>query len=335
MTAGLLIEAAGPALTLQDYGRPGLLSQGVSCGGAADTVALAEARALLGGEPLPAIEMAGMGGRFSAEGGPLVVALTGAPMRAKLGGEGVPWGGTLLLEPGVVLEIGPVLAGTYGYLSVAGGFEVPEVMGARSAHLACGIGGRLEAGTRLGIRPGPAARPGLALPADDRFGGGTIRVLPGPQSDRFDAATTARFHAATFTKGTRANRMGVEFTHPGEPFGTLGALTILSEMTVPGDIQMTGGGEPFVLGPECQSTGGYPRIATVIPTDLPRAMQAPPGAEVRFVEVTRAEALAALRQHKSDIGGLKSRPRLRDPHDIPDLLSYQLIDGIYGGETGP
>ena len=327
----LIVERAGPGMLLQDRGRPGWLSRGVSAGGAADVQALAEAAALLGCEALPAIEMAGAGGRFRVEGGAVTVALTGAPMRAKIGGQPIDWAGTFRLEPGPVLEIGPVTSGSYGYLSVAGGLEVAPFMGARSAHLACGIGARLKDGESFEIGPGDAPA-GLALAPEDRFSGGTIRVLPGPQSELFDDDTRARFYATAFRRGPRGNRMGVGFVHEGAPFATTGALTILSEMTVPGDIQMTGAGEPFVLGPECQSTGGYPRIATVIPSDLARALQAAPGAEVRFEEVTREAALAAWRATCESRAALRPAPRYRDPHDIPDLLAYQLIGGIYGGE---
>ncbi len=106
---------------------------------------------------------------------------------------------------------------------------------------------------------------------------------------------------------------------------------MVSETIVPGDIQMTGAGTPFVLGPECQTTGGYPRLATVIPSDLPKVLQAAPGAPIRFEFVTREQALAAWRQEVADRQALSPRPLIRDPHDISDLLSYQLIDGVTAG----
>ena len=105
-------------------------------------------------------------------------------------------------------------------------------------------------------------------------------------------------------------------------------------MISPGDIQITGNGTPFILGPECQTTGGYPRIATVIPSDLDRAMQGPPGTQFRLRFVDRDTALDALCADLEALAAQTPEPVIRDPHDIGDLLSYQLIDGaIKGDET--
>jgi len=94
---------------------------------------------------------------------------------------------------------------------------------------------------------------------------------------------------------------------------------------------MTGTGNPFILLPECQTTGGYPRIATVLPCDLPRAAQTPAGGQVRFEFVSMEEAVALHAAHLADLARLPGRiePLVRDPHDIPDLLSYQLIGGMF------
>ena len=102
---------------------------------------------------------------------------------------------------------------------------------------------------------------------------------------------------------------------------------------VVGDIQMTGQGVPFILLPECQTTGGYPRIGTVVPDDLPSVAQAASGAVLQFAFVTHAAALAAHvspAQIYLDMVG-KIMPLIRDPHDIRDLLSYQLISGVTTG----
>ena len=103
---------------------------------------------------------------------------------------------------------------------------------------------------------------------------------------------------------------------------------------VAGDIQMTGDGAPFVLLPECQTTGGYPRIATVLPDDLPMVAQAGQGVALNFRFVERADAVAAHRPLNQRYADLKRslQPLLRDPHDIRDLLSYQLISGVVSGE---
>lgn len=337
MSAGLRIVAAGPGLSLQDGGRPGFLGNGLSRGGAMDTLALAEGAALMlmpAGDAL-AIEMAGAGGRFRAEGAALLIALTGAPMVAELDGARLPWPGSFLMPKGAELRIGGALAGSYGYLSVAG-LQAPRILGARSAHLAGGIGARLTAGTLLSCAPAPNPG-GLTLMPEDRFGGGTIRILPSAQTDQFSAETLARFEATEFHKDARASRMGARMAHAGPGFSQAGHLAILSEIIVPGDIQVIGDGAPFVLLPECQSMGGYPRIATVISADLARVAQAGPGAPIRFHFVTLEEALTARRtaakQRKSLSDGVVSR--VRNPADIPDLLSYQLVGGVISAIHDP
>ena len=103
---------------------------------------------------------------------------------------------------------------------------------------------------------------------------------------------------------------------------------------MPGDIQITGDGTPFVLLSECQTTGGYPRIGSVLPSDLPRVAQAPPGAEIRFSFVSLDEATRIERRHAEAQRALpgKVHPLIRDPHGMSDLLSYQLISGVTAGD---
>ncbi|PCH67332.1 MAG: urea amidolyase [Rhodobacteraceae bacterium] len=327
--SGLVVHRIGPVATLQDKGRPGYLKQGLSCGGGADRQALAEGAALLGQDAgLAALEMAGTGGEFEATGD-LRIALTGAPMVASIDGAGVAWNASHLLQTGQRLSIGAAKAGVYGYLHLGGGIEAEVFLGARSTHLLAGIGGMVQAGDRLMCGKGAGGPAGLVLDVADRFRGGTVRVVPSVQTELFARDVLDRFVATGFKRGPRANRMGVEMLSDGAGFTAAGQLNILSEMIVPGDIQMTGDGLPFVLLPECQTTGGYPRIATVIPCDLPIVAQAPAGAPIRFEFVTLEKALAAERTYETALKGLRGacRPLIRDVADIGDLLSYQLVSG--------
>jgi len=334
MTRALILHRAGPAMSVQDMGRPGQLGLGLSRGGAADRQAMAEGAALLGqGEDAAAIEMAGMGGTFEATED-MRIALTGAPMRASLDGAPVTWGASHLLRAGQRIEIGPVLSGVYGYLHVGGGIAAPVILGARGAHLAAGIGAALVEGDRLPIGPDTAgAEAGFALAVEDRFAGGTVRALAGPQTPMFAQDEIARFETTRFTRDPRGNRMGVRLTPEGAGFQTGAGLSILSEVVVPGDIQIGGDGTPMVLLAECQTTGGYPRIGTVLPSDLPRVAQAPPGAQLRIRFVDRAEALAAEAAAATARRALSCRLTrlLRDPRDMRDLLAYQLIGGVTDG----
>ncbi len=337
MSRALAIHQAGPGISVQDLGRPGYLDQGVSVGGAADGLALAEGAALLG-QPagFAAVEMAGMGGVFEAEGWPMRIALTGAPMQAAIEGEPAAWNASHLLHRGQRIAIGAARAGSYGYLHVAGGIATEPVLGSRSAHLTAGLGAVLQAGDRLpiGLDTGTTGT-AMTLDIADRFQGGTVRIVPSVQTSRFAEADLARFEATAFSRDVRGNRMGVRMTFDGPPFAARDQLSILSEIIVPGDIQATGDGTPFVLLYECQTTGGYPRIGTVLPPDLGIVAQARPGDPIRFRFVTRDEALAVHRAAHAHLATLPRaiRPLIRDPHDIPDLLSYQLIGGVTAGDA--
>jgi len=333
--SGLIVERAGPALTLQDLGRPGFLAQGLSRGGAADVHALVEGAVLLG-QPTDraALEMAGAGGSFVA-GVDMRIALTGAPMPTAIDGRPALWNAGHRLRAGQRLTIGAAQAGVYSYLHVGGGFDGPVFLGSRSAHLAAGIGQPVRAGDRLAAGPDPDPdRPDLALPQVDRFAGGTLRLLPGVHTVHFAPETLERFAKTAFTKTSRANRQGAELAFDGPPFATGSAqLSTLSEPMVPGDVQMTGLGMPFVLLPECQTTGGYPRIGTLLPDDLPMGAQAAPGTALRFTFITRAAAMAVHVPIASYAEGLRARlgPHTRDPAAIADLLSHQLIGGVITG----
>lgn len=333
MSRALTLLQAGPGVSVQDRGRTGLLAQGLSRGGAADPVALHEGAALLGQPPeCAAVEMAGFGGTFRASA-PMVIALTGAPMAATLAGVRLRWNTTHELAPGQILEIGGAVRGVYGYLHVAGGVQTPPVLGGRSAHLAAGVGRLLAKGDTLPIGPDNGAQAGRTLPEDGRFGGGVVRVLPGVHAAMFDARMDA-FLETTFVRDARANRMGVKLNAGDTVFDAAAGLNIVSEAVVPGDIQVAGDGTPFVLMVECQTTGGYPRIATVIPPDLPKIAQAPAGAPLSFKMIAPEAALAAYRAHVAGLSRLADRvgPVLRKVEEIDDLLSYQLISGVTAGD---
>jgi len=329
----LLVKRAGPALTIQDMGRCGNLAFGLSRGGAADKRALHEGAALLRQKAdLAALEMTGVGGEFVAQGD-VRIALTGARMRAKIDGESIAWNSSHLLLNGSVLSIGPAEVGVYGYLHVGGGIDTPMMLGARSAHLGAGIGRLLEDGECLPVGADRTDVVNEVLECDDRFEVHEIRVLRSHQTALFGEETIKRFEQTEFERDIRSNRMGVRMSSIGDGFQTGEGLTVLSEVIVPGDIQIAGDGAPFVLMAECQTTGGYPRIGTVIPSDLSRVAQASLGGRMRFRFVSLEDALAIEEKKRLEIESLrgKVKPRVRNPSDIKDLLGYQLISGVVAG----
>lgn len=328
----LIQTAAGHSI--QDLGRSGLRNMGLSRGGAADPLGLHEAAALLGHRaPVAALEMAGMGGTFAVTA-PTRIALTGAPMRATIGTRDIQWNASHTLHPGEHLIIGAVTAGTYGYLTAAGGFATPEVLNSRSTHRTAGLTFDLQGGLHLPLLPDPNADASpMGLRPDNRFEGGDIRFIAGPQTDLFGAETLTRFQATTFTRSATANRQGVRLDADTAPFRADMPDGFLSDFILEGDLQMTGDGRPYVLLCECQTIGGYPRIGTVIDADLPRIAQAPMGATLRFRMITLEAADDIAARYAKDIAALSRRasPLIRDPATIPDLLSYQLISGMITG----
>lgn len=331
MTRTITIHSATPGVTVQDKGRPGYLAQGLSRGGAADLLALAEGAALLGQPDTCAVlELAGGAVALTASED-MRAALTGAEMRATLDGAPLVWGASHAVPKGVRLDISPSRGG-FGYLHIGGGLQPPTLLTARSAHLAAGIGRAVQQGDVIAVGRDKGHRTGLCLPASPTDT--TLRLVPSLQTPLFSAPALDRLAATVFTKDARGNRMGQRLVPEGEGFAIESGLSILSESIVPGDVQITGDGMPFVLLAECQTTGGYPRIGTVLPCDLPRLLRAGPGTRFRLRFVTLDEGADLERREAARRAGLSRQlqPLLRDPHDIPDLLGYQLVSGVTAGD---
>ncbi|WP_375264739.1 biotin-dependent carboxyltransferase family protein [Planktotalea sp.] len=333
MTPVIQVEKIGAAVTVQDAGWSGTLAQGLSRGGAADTFALSSIWALLGEKNTAALEMAGFGGtfRFLSDAR---IAIAGAVMAVRLDGTALLHNAVHFVQAGQVLEIGAARVGLYGYLGIGGGFLTPKFQGSASTHRGAGLGQVIEVGQTL--KMGADLRPdriGLALPSRPKSSA-PIRVVATAHTELFSEKVRTRFEETVFTRGSKGNRQGIAL-EGSEDFALQGGQSILSETVIPGDIQVPGQGALFALLADSQTTGGYPRIAAVLPCDLPRIAQAVAGDELKFKFVTREEGIAAERaDHKARATlGKRCEAILRDPAQINDLLSYQLISGAVSGES--
>ncbi|MVO18091.1 biotin-dependent carboxyltransferase family protein [Parasedimentitalea huanghaiensis] len=335
MSCSLIVHQAGQGMTIQDQGRLGYLEYGLSRGGAADHLAIAEGAALLGQDRCKAtLEMAGLGGEFEATED-MRIALTGAPMRASIDGGRIVWNASHALPKGARLSIGGAVAGVYGYLHVGGGLETTVKLGARSAHLAAGLGSPVFADDILPVGSDQSiGQIGMGLEPSQRFDGGLLRIVPSLQTEFFTPEQIHHFETTEFRRDTRGNRMGVRLQTKGAGFQSEAGLSVVSEVIVPGDVQITGDGAPFVLLSECQTTGGYPRIGTVLPADLPRVAQACAGAVLQFKFVSLEDAVEIESRERTKRQNLRQtiQPLIRDPRKIPNLLSYQLISGVTAGD---
>ncbi|MEO9652144.1 MAG: biotin-dependent carboxyltransferase family protein [Roseobacter sp.] len=337
MSGYLSILTAGPSLSLQDLGRQGYLAYGLTRGGAADTLALHEGAALLRQSPaLAALEMVGLGGTFQASID-TSIGLTGARMAADIDGAALAWNASHFLPAGAKLTIGGTQEGVYGYLSVSGGFDTPMVMGARSSHLTARVGKLLGAGQDLPLNKPNLALGGDVIAPDPRLSGGEINIVASVQTEQFSPQTLERFAVTEFQRDPRGNRQGVRMASHGHGFFVDGGLSIISEIISEGDIQITGDGAPYVLMCECQTTGGYPRIGTVLPSDLPRVAQAPVGAALSFKFLSLPDAVDVELKARAALQSLSGRvqPLVRDPRAMNDLLSYQLVSGVISATADP
>tara|TARA_B110000908_G_C10264405_1_gene462278 strand:+ start:4786 stop:5826 length:1041 start_codon:yes stop_codon:yes gene_type:complete len=337
MSAALIVRSIGPAAAIQDLGRAGFMSAGLTRGGASDLTALHEGAALLGHAPTcAAVEMAGMGGSFEATAD-IRIALTGALMDASIDGSNVQWNASHLLPARSVLTIGAARRGNFGYLHVANGFDTPKYLGTRGSHLSAGLGRLVVVGDQLPTCVDTGINVGLHLVPEQRLDGGKVRFIRSMQSDKFDAATITRFTQTKFRRDPRGNRQGIRMDFEGDGFKANDQLNIVSEVTIAGDIQITGDGTPFVLMHECQTTGGYPRIGTILPADLSKVSQAPIGSTFTFELLTFDEGSAVQARANVVLEKLPKmvKPLLRDVSTIQDLLSYQLISGVVSATAAP
>ena len=227
--------------------------------------------------------------------------------------------------------------GNFGYLHVGGGFNTPSYLGTRGCHLSAGLGRLIQAGDQLPIGEDKGKDAGCHLVPEQRLDGGKIRFVRSMQSNKFDDATMTRFTKTKFRRDPRGNRQGIRMDFVGESFQSGGQLNIVSEVTIAGDIQITGDGTPFVLMHECQTTGGYPRIGTILPCDLNKVAQAPVGSLLRFELLTLEEGSAVQARANAVLSGLRKsvKPLVRDVSSIQDLLSYQLISGAISATDAP
>jgi len=306
---GIELLRGGLLTTVQDRGRIGTQKFGVPVSGAMDEVALRVGNALVGnwqGAAGLEITVAGPRLRFLADS---VVALTGAELDADLDGVPIPWYESFRVRADQVLDLRNCLTGFRAYLTVAGGIDVPLVLGSRSASLVAGFGGgtgrALREGDRLpiGAAIGESAeriapcrwRPSAQQPA-------TVRVVLGPEDDAFNAEGIQTFLSGTYEVTAKVDRMGCRLDGPR--IAHAGPADILSDWIPPGGIQVPGEGKPIILLADRQTTGGYTKIATVIGADLGRVAQQRPGALVCFRAVSAEDAEAVARQLESDLARL-------------------------------
>jgi len=195
----------------------------------------------------------------------------------------------------------------------------------------------LRGGDRLELRAAapPAGGERALSAADIPERRNLLRVALGPQDDYFDAAAIAEFFKATYTVTASADRMGMRLAGPRIRHAR--GFDVISDAVVTGSIQVPGSGEPILMLAERQTTGGYPKLATVIGADLSHAAQAPPGAPLRFAPVDLAEAQRLRAAQLAWLAGLPQRlvAGAAGWSDADRLLGLNLISGVADAASDP
>lgn len=302
------ILSATALATIQDFGRFGSLGYGVGTSGAMDHLALALGNLLLGNpEDAAAVEIPlfPFEVRFAQD---CAFAVTGAACEATLDGQPLPPFWVAQAREGQVLSLGYPTSGSRAYLCLAGGVDVPSVLGSRSTQLRGEFGGlqgrALKQGDRISaLRAGERELPtdfGVVSPTQalplQRDGLPAMRVLPAAEYECFLEESRAAFWAGEWKVTTQSNRYGYRLE--GAPILPKVPMEVRSHGIVPGVIQVPHGGQPIIQMRDAQPSGGYPKFGTVIEADLWRLGQAPIGSKVCFIECSYAEAVAALEDNQ-------------------------------------
>ena len=296
------VLTAGAYTTVQDLGRFGYQRLGIPISGAMDAFAIQVANLLVGNQPhAAALELTILGPRVEFLA-PTLIALAGADMGMTLNDQPVGRWRSIPVQQGDVLNVHQVTSGCRAYLAFSGGIAVPVIMGSCSTYVGGQIGGFqgrvlqtddiLEAGT-----PGDLSRscqlPERWVPKYPEQV--TIRAIPGPQDDFFREGLTT-FFDSEFMVTAKADRMGYRLQGPEIDLLENMPLSIISEPSVPGGIQIPADHQPIVLFVE-QTVGGYVKIATVITSDLNILAQTVPGDMVRFEKVDLKTAHSVYNDH--------------------------------------
>ncbi len=303
------VEVVRPGLltTVQDLGRLGFQRYGVPTCGAMDQMSLRAANLLVENEEGAAgLEATGEGPALRALAD-LVVAIVGADMQPLLDGKPIESGAAVLVKSGQLLELGRARWGLRAYVAIAGGIDVPLVLGSRSTCLPAAFGGfqgrplgqgdLLPVGGTGGRTAGPRGRSLPAAwsgPLPDTL---TLRVVLGPQDDLFTCEGVETFLNGTYRVTPEMDRMGARLQGPA--IAHRSSADIISDSIPLGAVQVPADRQPIILLADRQTTGGYAKIAVVVSEDVSRLAQATAGQAIRFRQISLRDAHAGMRAYEA------------------------------------
>ncbi len=293
---GIRVVDPGLLTTVQDLGRIGHQREGMVVAGAMDPISLQMANILVGNpRDTASLEITLLGPKleFTID---TVIAITGADLQPRIDGQPVPTWCGLAVKKGNILEFGGIKSGCRSYLAISGGFELAQVMGSSSTYLRGQLGGfqgrALQKGDFLPIKSpiiDPISfRPRWYFNQPVYSREKEVRVIRGPEFERFTPAGITTFYSAKYEVTSLSDRMGYRLKGP--KIESQAGSDIISDAIPFGGIQVPADGMPIILMADRQTTGGYTRIGTVISVDLPLISQSKPGDLLRFCQVSVEEA---------------------------------------------
>ncbi|MDK2798469.1 MAG: antagonist of KipI [Clostridiales bacterium] len=317
----------GILTTVQDLGRKGYQQYGMSVAGAMDSFALQAANLMVGNPREEAgleITFPGFEAEFLCD---CVIAVTGGDLGAKINERYIPRWKSIYVYKGSRIIFGKLGEGCRAYLAIAGGIEVPVIMGSKSTYLRGKIGGykgrKLAADDILQIGKLNKAQMqmvGKRLPIVDipKYKQPCkVRVVLGPQQDAFTKKSIQTFLTQPYKVGQESDRMGYRLEGP--KLEHIEKADIISDGIPLGAVQVPGHGTPIIMLADRQTTGGYTKIATVVSVDISKLAQLRPGDEIRFEQVDVEEAHKLLKKQEDILN------RLQNTTTIPKIRSYTII----------
>lgn len=291
------ISFAGPLVTFQDIGRPGNMRYGVSASGPMDIISFEAANAVLGNETKQtAIEISLGGLILQCHEGSITLAITGGDFLIEYQGQKISSWTVLTIKKGERLSVRAGKSGSWAYLAFSGKLNVKDWLNSSSTHSTSGFGGgALKTGQKFTLsdasnqenRIGPILKPNFNT-------NDLIHAVLGPQDQYFMNTAIKIFSDSIFKVSDNYDRMGMQLIGPKLELKR--ALSIPSEPVVKGSIQVSGDGIPTILLADHQTTGGYPKIATVISSDINRLVQFRSNQSVKFILINSNEALQKARK---------------------------------------
>ena len=324
---GIRVLKAGMLTTVQDLGRTGYQSQGFSVAGAMDVRSFKIANLLLDNPENEAVlefTLIGPTLQFTSE---TIIAITGGDFTPTLNGEPVPSYEAVYVNRGDILKFGSARTGSRGYIAFSSYLDIPVVMGSRCTNLKSQIGGfkgrKLKdedyIGFRIKRRYLPYFLSRKLKPDDFSAESETLRVVLGPQDDRFSRQGIETFLTEEYTVTSDFDRMGCRLEGPF--IAPKDTTDMISDGIAYGSVQVPSHGKPIVLLSDRQTTGGYPKLATVASVDIPKLVQRKTDHRIHFTAISVEEAQKLYREEE------KAYEKMRSEIHVPcrEVLDCRLV----------